>query len=1317
MKPQQQRQFVRLKSRQKARLKIADRLELDCVILDFSVTGLSVQISRQEAGAPHEFEQQPGGTPVTVVFPGTGTYAGQSFQMEGNIAHSAYPMLGINTKYLDNDAFLSMLEYRAGLYRAGGDVLPKDLDPVDAHTIHLQCLSIYRPFLSQLMREFVVLAKARAEKETQAESGQGEAARNLAALSAVEDHKTEIYKNLTRAGLNRAEQGSSVKNHAAEDTGVSLMEEDEVEDWLNLSSIISKLNTELKQHLGYFERLYFLLNSADSNAGVGEIFFQYNLGQISPFSPDALCRAFQEALKDLHLDLSQRAYLYRLFAQIIAAHGAPFYESLTKLAIVAEPQLAKAAAQQRNQMRDAADFHPAAHAPMGVVDPAQGMVPASAEAKGYSLDRTLAALNASGLIAPAQATSTTGLAGQVFTGGAPPEGSLIGAASQLQQVLSNLTLQLPGYQPPYALPSRDNRPELPEASTNEVLLALDSLLRSRQEPRPESWQPSLTEQLRTRLAQAGGSDLRIAPQQQQILDGLANMFDRMMGEYAPASEIESLLKRFEAPVFKMALKDPDFLTSEDHPARRVINIVDQFAIATDDSGKFFDPNMPKVLGAMVDNIITKADLEPDVYGKAISVLEKMLQPLQKVRRQRISSLQEASEGKHRILQSRLRVLTELEARLGGRRVPRILLRLLDGGWRQYLGMLEMRQGMQGGSWMGGLEAIDRIQTMLAPGFTPGKGYDVEIADLMYQLNMGLATVSIESHQTETLLKELDRLLLSRLDEPQPKVDHVQLERGRILRGQDDEADQPYEDRLHEQLVLGWWWNIIPEGEKPTPMQLIWLSEPVGSCAFANRSATKKHEFSLAQLFRMKEAGTAKLATDKEMPLLERSESALVDVVYQHLSYQSTHDPVTNLINRKTLLLRMAQMASQTDRENQPQTLAVMEFDQLRVIAHQHGMETREALLRELAAEVGKHLRKGDVLAALGEDGFAAYMPDTNLEEGRRIMVDILAWLKGYRLIRGEDSFSIGTSVGLAAFNQGVLSAEEALRHADAACMRAKDLGRNQLQIYRSEDIEIQGQMHLMEWAGRIDKILDRDGLYLRCQMVCPINGRTDVPPYYEILLGVRGPDGRDVETQPFVKAVERWNRAHDMDRWVVESTFRWIRGHQDVFAALGGFSVNLSAHSLNNEELLGFLQQQLSRKDIPAEKIMFEITETGTISSYGAAHNFIQQIRRHGCKFCIDDFGSGYASYGHLKNLQTDTLKIDGIFVKDMLQNPADIAMVRSMNEIGHSLGMKVVAEFVATDEILQAVREIGVDYAQGYALHKPMPIDNLIAVVRGDNA
>jgi len=192
-------------------------------------------------------------------------------------------------------------------------------------------------------------------------------------------------------------------------------------------------------------------------------------------------------------------------------------------------------------------------------------------------------------------------------------------------------------------------------------------------------------------------------------------------------------------------------------------------------------------------------------------------------------------------------------------------------------------------------------------------------------------------------------------------------------------------------------------------------------------------------------------------------------------------------------------------------------------------------------------------------------------------------------------------------------------------------------------------------------------------------------------------------------AVERWQRAHDLDLWVVNGMLDWIRRNRVDFDRTGGFSVNLSAQSLANADLLAVLHRELAVGDLPCDRITFEITETATLQSHAVAQDFMRQIRRYGCRFSLDDFGSGNASFGYLRSLHTDTLKIDGAFVKDMVDDPQLQAMVKSMNEIGHALGMKTVAEFVASPEILAMVREIGVDYGQGYEIEKPIKINQLI--------
>jgi diguanylate cyclase (GGDEF)-like protein len=491
------------------------------------------------------------------------------------------------------------------------------------------------------------------------------------------------------------------------------------------------------------------------------------------------------------------------------------------------------------------------------------------------------------------------------------------------------------------------------------------------------------------------------------------------------------------------------------------------------------------------------------------------------------------------------------------------------------------------------------------------------------------------------------------------------------------------------------------------MQLIWMSNPPGRYAFVNRSATRRQEMIWAEFVKGEREGSVQEGLDKALSVFDRSESNMVDSVYRELRRVSTRDPITRLRNRKAFMESLRTLSDGGRSDGRRHALGVIQFDQLRVVWHKYGLEARDALLRELATEIIKLLRPDDVMAALGDGSLAVHFPDCDAANARQASERILDWIRSYRFKQADASLSVGANIGLMDFVPGDIDPDTVLVNADSACLQAAASGRNTVELFRSAD-EGSSNQTLLRWAGRIDEILDRNGMYLRCQLVQPLDPDSGLSPYYEILLGVHDPNGIDVGPQPFIQAVELSNRVHDVDIWVFDNAFKWIRANPEAFARTGGFSLNLSALSMRRPEVLGFLHRELGAGALPTHKISFEITETGTIGSYAAAQDFMNQIRGYGCKFSIDDFGSGFASYAHLKNLRTESLKIDGIFVKEMLANPADAAMVRSMCEIGHSLGMRVVAEYVATEEILDAVRRIGVDYAQGYALHKPMLLDKL---------
>ncbi len=522
---------------------------------------------------------------------------------------------------------------------------------------------------------------------------------------------------------------------------------------------------------------------------------------------------------------------------------------------------------------------------------------------------------------------------------------------------------------------------------------------------------------------------------------------------------------------------------------------------------------------------------------------------------------------------------------------------------------------------------------------------------------------------------------------------------------------PAHRQLADRLRVGDWWDFSADDSR-VPMQLIWISQPPANCTFANRSATSKTDFTLTELSRQIQRGIAKPGKDLDMPMIERSEQSLFDDTYQRVVRQAMHDPVTGLLNRKGFLQVLDRM-TMPDQADRAHAVGIIEFDQFRMIANTCGQDAAEKLTHSLASEIGAHIDSDAVLASLRDDTFALMLPNCSRVEGCSAIDILLARVKDYSFQHESHSYSIGFNVGVTEFIPDRFSAVEAIRRADSACITAKSQGRNRMQIYEQASPELQSQESLMDWAGRIDSFLKDGGhgLHLRCQRVVPIGGGNTRLPYYEVLLGIEGEDGVEILPGHFIPAVERLQRAHEVDIWVIRNVFEWITANRSDFASVGGFAINLSATSLSNPEVMRYLQEILPASDFPTEKIIFEITESAAIESYGVAQDFIREIRRYGCKFSLDDFGSGFTSYAHLKNLRTDTLKIDGSFVKDMLQNSADLAMVKSMNDIGHSLGLLTVAEYVESESTLEALREIGVDYVQGYAIHRPCRIDDILSM------
>nr|WP_305909372.1 EAL domain-containing protein [Methylomarinum sp. Ch1-1]MDP4522279.1 EAL domain-containing protein [Methylomarinum sp. Ch1-1] len=428
---------------------------------------------------------------------------------------------------------------------------------------------------------------------------------------------------------------------------------------------------------------------------------------------------------------------------------------------------------------------------------------------------------------------------------------------------------------------------------------------------------------------------------------------------------------------------------------------------------------------------------------------------------------------------------------------------------------------------------------------------------------------------------------------------------------------------------------------------------------------------------------------------------------EKIEYQASHDALTGLVNRREFDGYVQKIVETAQLNKTEHALCYLDLDQFKVINDTCGHMAGDELLRQLGELLRHNIRQKDILARLGGDEFGVLMYDCTLRQAINVSEKLRNVVRDFQFGWENRSFSVGVSIGVTRINYASGNAVELLKEADAACYAAKEKGRNRVHVFRPDDEELASRQGEMQWVQKIQRGIEENCFRLYGQLIVPIDGRQE-GLHFETLIRYRNRNGATIPPGAFLPAAERYNMAAALDRWVIENLFAWLAGKPDFLTKLSLCSVNLSGLSLSDESMLTFIDQQFKRWEIPTQKICFEITETAAISNLNNARQFIDSLRQKGCLFSLDDFGSGLSSFAYLKNLPVDFIKIDGLFVKDILDDEVDRAMVESINSVGHVMGKKTIAEFVENEAILAQLDELGVDYAQGYGIAKPIPLDEL---------
>jgi diguanylate cyclase (GGDEF)-like protein/PAS domain S-box-containing protein len=440
------------------------------------------------------------------------------------------------------------------------------------------------------------------------------------------------------------------------------------------------------------------------------------------------------------------------------------------------------------------------------------------------------------------------------------------------------------------------------------------------------------------------------------------------------------------------------------------------------------------------------------------------------------------------------------------------------------------------------------------------------------------------------------------------------------------------------------------------------------------------------------------------------------VSHTESSWQINHDALTGLMNRYSFEQYLEQAIASAKCLGQQHVLCYLDVDRFKVINDTCGHIAGDEFLRRISAILQQRVRKSDILARLGSNEFGLIFYQCNLEQATTVIDQLRQAVHEFRFVWEGQVFSFSMSVGVVVLNTDTESASGALIAVDSACAMAKLKGRDRVHVYQSNDLDVATQRDEIQWVPRLFRALEENQFILYAQPIISVGadlGAAQEAPahYYEVLLRLKDQNGQIIAPGAFIPAAERFGLMHLIDRWVICNLFSYLSANRSANStptethSAHSYTINLSGASLNDDQFLEFVQQQFAIHAVPPGIICFEITETVAISNLDKAIHLIEQLKKLGCHFALDDFGSGMSSFGYLKSLPVDYLKIDGIFIKEIVSNDVACEIVDAINRIAHVMGIQTVAEYVENQDIFQKLKNFAIDYAQGYGISEPYPL------------
>ena len=851
------------------------------------------------------------------------------------------------------------------------------------------------------------------------------------------------------------------------------------------------------------------------------------------------------------------------------------------------------------------------------------------------------------------------------------------------------------------------------ADAQSIARALGALQRDSQVRAAVQQGDSLRAYLASNKEQIGGlrDSSGLTAESLNQLDMVDNLFGTIKSQLDVTAELKPALGNLQIPLAKLALMDPRFFVDHSHAARTVVDKLAHLATSANFPNKVLEGR----INGIVDEIIADYENDSSVFDLALGKINKLVAQQERALSRNIERVVRTQEGQERLAEARQAVGTVINARIRPPAAPKVLMDLIDSGWRDLLVLTHIKEGPHSPTWVEHVKTLDLLSLWLNEQQQGEVDEDLimqrslEAEPLIDLIGQQISTALPTSISHHSVLEELRDILAGNKPvnsapvsdqsanlHPEPAALRARIEDLPRLRR--------WVTRV-EQLEKDCWLTYRNKSGKKKRMQLAWISQARDRYIFVNERGQKIADLSAIKLARQLSRGVQPPVPADKLSVVDQSMYHTLEHVQKTLSFTRNHDSLTRLINRETFLDQMGRALRHSQLKRSQHAVLCLNIDQFSLVNEIYDRISGDQVLLEFAKLLAQLHGKKSSSARVNADEFAVLLLDRPVEQALLVAEKIRADIEASCVDIDGENVTFTVSIGVAAILEHSPGVEQVLDAARSAMHHAKQQGRNRVVRFEEEQARVSDyKQEKKQTLQDLENALATERFVLRAQPIVQtaVNGTGDSSQHFELLLGLSNKDGSLSSPEEFIRSAERYGFMPLVDRWVVREAFSWISQLMDAQKVVPSLAINLSGTSVTDDSFMDYLLEQISEFGVGTSRLCFEITETGTISNLVKAADFVRAFRNIGCKFSLDDFGTGLASHNYLRELPVDYVKIDGSFVTGIHKNRNDYAMARSINDLAHFLGQETIAESVENDDIIAKLEEIGVDYLQGWGIGKP---------------